>query len=319
MDKIKAIFKRIPIVTWFILILIILFSFKSDQYLTMRNLRILLQQGSTLLVVASAATFVIISGGLDLSLGGILTVSGVSVALSLNAGIPIPIVILIGGITGFTCGALNGFLISYCNLQPFITTLGTQGLFYGIALVATNRVGIPITNKSFVVLGSMIDNKIPMAAICCFVLFLFAIFVQDRTRLGRYTYVIGGNKEGGRLSGINTKVWVWLTYSFAGMLTGLAAVILVARLEVADPLVGSKWEFEAIATTILGGTSLNIGKGSVKGTIVGVALLTIIRSGLNVIRIPSIWQPAIIGVVIILAIVFQIGISSKENKKWAKQ
>lgn len=315
MDKLKTIFKRIPIVTWFILLLVILFSFKSDQYLTMRNLRILLQQGSALLIVASAATFVIISGGLDLSLGGILTVSGVTVALSLNAGIPIPITILIGALTGFACGALNGVLISYCKLQPFITTLGTQGLFYGIALVATNRVGIPITNKSFIVLGSLINNKIPMAAVCCFILYLFAIFVQDRTRLGRYTYVIGGNIEGGRLSGINTKYWVWLTYSFAGLLTGLAAVVLVARLEVADPLVGTKWEFEAIAATILGGTSLNIGKGNVKGTIVGVALLTIIRSGLNVIRVPSIWQPAIIGVVIILAIVFQVSITSKENRK----
>lgn len=315
MDKIKTIFKRIPIVTWFILLLVIMFSFISDQYLTMRNLRILLQQSSALLVVSSAATFVIISGGLDLSLGGILTLSGVTAALALNAGIPIPITILIGALTGFACGAVNGVLIAYCNLQPFITTLGTQGLFYGFALVATNRVGIPISNESFIVLGSLINNKIPMAAICCLILYLFAIFVQERTRLGRYVYVIGGNIEGGRLSGINTKFWIWLTYSFAGMLTGLAAVILVARLEVADPLVGTKWEFEAIAATILGGTSLNIGKGNVKGTIVGVALLTIIRSGLNVIRVPSIWQPAIIGVVIILAIVFQVSITSKEMKK----
>jgi ribose transport system permease protein len=315
MGKIKTIFRQIPIVTWFILLLVILFGLKSDQYLTLRNLRILLQQGSALLVVASAATFVIISGGLDLSLGGILTVSGVSVALSLNAGIPIPITILIGGLSGFICGALNGVLISYCKLQPFITTLGTQGVFYGIALVATNRVGISISNESFIALGSLINNKIPMAAVCCFILYLFAIFVQDRTRLGRYLYVIGGNKEGGRLSGINTKFWVWLTYSFAGLLTGLAAVVLVARLEVADPLVGTKWEFEAIAATILGGTSLNIGKGNVKGTIIGVALLTVLRSGLNVIRIPSIWQPAIIGVVIILAIVFQVSITSKEIKK----
>jgi ribose transport system permease protein len=315
MGKVKTILKQIPIVTWFILLLVILFGFKSDQYLTMRNLRILLQQGSALLVVASAATFVIISGGLDLSLGGILTVSGVSVALSLNAGIPIPITILIGGLSGFICGELNGVLICYCKLQPFITTLGTQGVFYGIALVATNRVGISISNESFIALGSLINKKIPMAAVCCFALYLFAIFVQDRTRLGRYLYVIGGNKEGGRLSGINTKFWVWLTYSFAGLLTGLAAVVLVARLEVADPLVGTKWEFEAIAATILGGTSLNIGKGNVKGTIIGVALLTVLRSGLNVIRVLSIWQPAIIGVVIILAIVFQVSITSKEIKK----
>lgn len=315
MVKVSAALKRIPIVTWFILLLVIVFSFVSEQYMTMRNLRILLQQGSVLLVVASASTFVIISGGLDLSLGGILTASGVTVALGLNAGLPIPVVILIGALVGFLCGAINGVLISYWGLQPFIATLGTQGVFYGFALVATNKTGIPVSNEAFIALGSLLNNAIPMAAICCFVIYIFAIIIQDHTRLGRYMFAIGGNNEGARLSGINTKFWKWLVFAFAGFLTGLASVILVARLEVADPLVGTKWEFEAIAATILGGTSLNIGKGDVKGTIIGVALLTIIRSGLNVIRIPSIWQPAIIGVVIILAIVFQVSITSKGMKK----
>ncbi len=315
MVKKQSILKRIPIITWFILILVITFSLVSKQYFTMRNLLILLQQGSVLLVVASAATFVIISGGLDLSLGGILTAAGVVVAITLNAGLPIPIVILAGAAAGFICGAINGLLISNCGLQPFIATLGTQGVFYGFALIATNKVGIPIDNEAFIFLGSLVDKKIPMAAICCLIIYIFAIVVQDHTRLGRYLFAIGGNAEGARLSGIDTKFWKWMTYSFAGLLTGLAAVVLVARLEVADPLVGTKWEFEAIAATILGGTSLNIGKGDVKGTVIGVTLLTIIRSGLNVIRIPSLWQPAIIGAVIILAIVFQVGVTSKEMKK----
>lgn len=315
MAKIKSIFKQIPVVTWFVLLMIIVFSFCSKQYLTIRNMRILLQQGSVLLVVASAATFIIISGGLDLSLGGILTLCGVFVAMAVNAGLPVILVILVGALSGFVCGAFNGVIISYCGLQPFIVTLGTQGIFYGCALALTNRVGIQVEDETFLTLGGLIDRKIPMAFICCFVLYLFAIFVQNRTRLGRYIYVIGGNSEGGRLSGINIKFWKWLNYAFAGMLTGLAAVILVSRLEVADPLVGSKWEFEAIAATIIGGTSMNIGKGSVVGTIIGVALLTVLRSGMNVIRIPSIWQPAIIGIVIIMAIVFQVSIASKEIKK----
>ena len=315
MIKVKSAFKRVPLVLWFVLLLVVIFSFMSEQYLTSRNLLILLQQGAVLLVVASAATFVIISGGLDLSLGGILTVSGVMAALALNAGVPVPVVILAGGASGFICGALNGFLISYCKLQSFIVTLGTQGIFYGISLVATNRIGIQVTHPGFIMLGSLINKTIPMAAICCLIIYIFAIVVQDRTKLGRYLYAIGGNAEGARLSGIKVNFWKWMVYAFAGMLTGLASVILVSRLEVADPLVGAKWEFEAIAATILGGTSLNIGKGDVKGTIVGVALLTVIRSGLNVIRIPSLWQPAIIGTVIILAIVFQVTISSKELKR----
>ncbi|MFR0859903.1 MAG: ABC transporter permease [Christensenellales bacterium] len=112
------------------------------------------------------------------------------------------------------------------------------------------------------------------------------ILVQDRTRFGRYLFAIGGNEEGARLSGVSTKFWKVMVYVFAGLMTGLAAVILTSRLEVADPIVGKKWEFEAICCSILGGTSMNIGKGDVKGTILGVALLTVIRSGMNVIRIP---------------------------------
>jgi len=315
MVSIKTFVKRVPIVTWFILLLIVFFSFQSDQYLTVRNLMILLQQGAVLLVVASAATFVIISGGLDLSLGGILTASGVVVAITLNTGVPIVFAVMAGAAVGFAFGALNGFLISYCGLRPFIVTLGTAGVFYAFSLVATNKVGIRVSNESFIFLGKLVNKTIPMAAICCGIIFLFAIFVQNRTKLGRYIFAIGGNYEGARLSGINIRFYKWLVYAFAGFLTGLAAVILVARLEVADPQVGMQWEFEAIAAAILGGTSMEIGKGDVKGTIIGVILLTIVRSGLNVIRVPSVWQSAITGLVIIFAIVFQVSVASKEMKK----
>ncbi len=314
MTKIKKLIHKIPLITWFIIVLIVVFSFRSDQYLTYRNLLVLLQQGSVLLVVASAATFVIISGGLDLSLGSILTVSGITSAMAVTAGIPIPIVFLVGGITGFLCGAVNGFFISYCGLPPFITTLGSQGIFYGIALLLTNNEGIVIYDESFLILGANIGGMIPMAFVCCFILYIIMIIVQDYTRFGRYIYAIGGNAEGARLSGLRTRFWKFFIYAFAGMMTGLAAVILTSRLEVADPLVGDRWEFEAIACAILGGTSMNIGKGDVKGTILGAALLTIIRSGMNVVRIPSLWQSAILGTVLILAIVFQVRLSLKEGR-----
>lgn len=313
MNQIKAALKKPPIILWFILALIAMFSIHSSQYLTVRNLMVLLQQGSVLLVVATAATFVIISGGLDLSLGGILTLSGVVAALTVNAGMPIPVAFLAGGLVGFLCGLVNGLLISVCRLQPFITTLGTQGIFYGIALVLTNKQGIPVSRDSFVMLGALLSRVVPMAAICCGILYVFAIIIQDHTRLGRYSFAIGGNEEGARLSGINTRLWKCMVYAFAGLLTGLAAVILVARLEVADPLVGTKWEFEAIACAILGGTSMNIGRGDVKGTILGVILLTIIRSGLNVARVPSLWQSAVVGTILILAIVFQVSITERRK------
>ena len=314
MSKTKL-FHKIPLIVWFIIGLVVLFSFQTEQYLTYRNLLILMQQGSVLLVVASAATFVIISGGLDLSLGAILTLAGIATALAVTAGLPLPLVFVVGAGTGALCGAVNGFLISYCKMSPFITTLGTTGVYYALALVLTKEAGIVIYDEAFLMIGATLNRKIPMAFICCFILYLMIIFIQDHTRLGRYLFAIGGNEEGTRLSGINTKAWKCMVYVTAGLLTGLAAVVLTSRLEVADPLVGKKWEFEAIACAILGGTSMNIGKGDVKGTILGVMLLTIVRSGMNVIRIPSLWQPAIMGTVLILAIVFQVRAMIRREQK----
>lgn len=315
MNKVKVFLKKVPLILWALLVLVVFFSIKSDQYFTLRNLVTLLQQGSALLVVASAATFIIISGGLDLSLGAILTLSGITAALCITSGLPIIVALFVGDMTGFICGAINGFFISYCHLPPFITTLGTQGIFYGAALLFTNNEGIVIYDEAFLTLGATLNRYIPMAFICCGLLYVLIIIVQDRTRFGRYLYAIGGNAEGARLSGINTAFWKFFVYAFAGLVTGLAAVILTSRLEVADPLVGQKWEFEAIACAIFGGTSMNIGKGDVKGTILGVALLTIVRSGMNVIRLPSIWQPAVLGTVMILAIVFQVRMQLAEEKK----
>ena len=295
MQKLKQGFKKIPLILVFILALVVVFSLKTKQYLTYRNLLVLLQQGSVLLIVASSATFIIISGGLDLSLGAILTLSGITAALAVTAGVPIPVVFVVGALTGAVCGLLNGWLISCCGLPPFITTLGTQGIFYGIALVLTNKEGIVIYDEAFLTIGATLNRKIPMAFLCCLVLYIIMILVQDRTRFGRYLFAIGGNEEGARLSGVSTKFWKVMVYVFAGLMTGLAAVIL-------------------ICCSILGGTSMNIGKGDVKGTILGVALLTVIRSGMNVIRIPSMWQPAILGVILILSIVFQVRASMKEAR-----
>lgn len=236
MQKLKQGFKKIPLILVFILALVVVFSLKTKQYLTYRNLLVLLQQGSVLLIVASSATFIIISGGLDLSLGAILTLSGITAALAVTAGVPIPVVFVVGALTGAVCGLLNGWLISCCGLPPFITTLGTQGIFYGIALVLTNKEGIVIYDEAFLTIGATLNRKIPMAFLCCLVLYIIMILVQDRTRFGRYLFAIGGNEEGARLSGVSTKFWKVMVYVFAGLMTGLAAVILTSRLEVATRL-----------------------------------------------------------------------------------
>lgn len=300
---------------WVIIALMVYFSFMSGRYLTIRNLVILLQQGAVLAVISAAATVVIISGGLDLSLGGVMTLAGVMCAIALNAGLGVPVSIVTGMVTGTLCGAVTGTLVAVVGMRPFIATLGMQGVLYGVALALTDKEGIPIDEPGFIFLGDLVARYIPMAAISCAVVFAIAIFVQNHTRFGRFVYAIGGNEEGTRLSGVGTSFWKWMVYTYAGTLAGIGGVILAARLEVADPIVGMKWEFEAIAATILGGTSLRIGRGDVRGTLIGVLLITVVRSGLNVARIPSIWQPAIIGTVIIVSIVFQVWISSRELTK----
>jgi ribose transport system permease protein len=252
-------------------------------------------------------TFVILSGGLDLSLGGLLTFSGITAVLTLNAGLSVPLAVIVGLLTGAASGAITGLLVSVVEMPAFIATLGMQGVLFGLSLALTHSTGVLSNNPNFLVIGGNVAGFIPMAAVCAVVIYLVALYVLHNTAFGRYTVAIGGNEAGARLSGVNTRFWKWMVYVFAGVVTGASGVVLASRLEVADPIVGVGWEFDAIAAAILGGTSFKRGKGDVSGTVVGVLLIAVVRNGLNVIRTPSIWQPAIIGTVIILAIVFQVG------------
>lgn len=312
--RIRQILDDVPPVIWIILLLMVIFTALSKNYLSVSNLTNIAQQGAVLLLVAAAQTFVILSGGMDLSLGSVLTLSGITTALALNANLPIPIAILVGLLTGLACGAITGLLIAYANIQPFIASLGIQGIFYGLSLALTQSVAIFITNRDFAVIGSKI-NGIPMAAIISGILYLVLIKVSRDTRFGRYVIAIGGNESGTRLSGIDTTKYKWLVYVFAGFVTALGGVLLASRLEVADPIVGVGWEFDAIAATILGGTSFSMGKGSVSKTIIGVLLISVIRNGLNVIGLASIWQPALTGTLLIAAIVFQIWFSLRKEAR----
>jgi ribose transport system permease protein len=313
-NRLRQLLDAMPPVIWIILLLMVTFTFLSRNYLSVSNLTNIAQQGAVLLLVAAAQTFVILSGGLDLSLGSVLTLSGITTALALNAGIPIPLAIIIGLITGASCGAITGLLIAYANIQPFIASLGIQGIFYGFALALTKTTAIFITNRDFAVLGSKI-NGIPMAAIISGILYLILIKVSTDTQFGRFVIAIGGNESGTRLSGIDTTKYKWLVYVFAGFVTALGGVLLASRLEVADPIVGVGWEFDAIAATILGGTTFTMGKGSVSKTVIGVLLISVIRNGLNVIGVPSIWQPALTGTLLIASIVFQIWFSLRKEAR----
>lgn len=302
----QPLLKKAPPVLWFTIILVVIFAFSSNRYVTTRNLINVLQQGAVLLIIASGATMIILSGGLDLASGAVLTVSGIMSVLALNAGAPVPLAILVGMVTGAGAGAVSGTLVAILGMPPFIATLGMQGVLFGVSLALTSSTGVLAKNPSFMLLGGTLERYVPMAAICAAVVFTGVWFVLHHTAFGRYVVAIGGNETGAHLSGVDTRFWKLMVWIFAGLVSGVGGVVLAARLEVADPIVGVGWDFDAIAATILGGTAFKFGKGNVTGTIFGVLLITVVRNGLNVIRTPSIWQPAIIGTVLILALVFHV-------------
>ncbi|MCL2880980.1 MAG: ABC transporter permease [Treponema sp.] len=267
-----------------------------------------------MLIVASGASLVILSEGLDLSAGSVLTLSGIITVLALGAGVPVPFAILLGIASGIVCGSITGLLVSVWNMPPFIATLGIQGVYFGLALVLTKSVAILTTNKNYIILGAFI-GYIPMAAVIGILFFILVCFVFRYTQFGRYVVAIGGNEAGTRLSCVNVVFWKWLVYAVAGGISGFGGVLLTARLEAADPIVGVGWEFDAIVATILGGTSFQQGKGSVAGTAFGVLLIAILRNGLNVIRTPAMLQAALMGTILILAIVIQVGLSTQKGRR----
>ena len=287
----------------------------GKKFLSASNLISVIRQFSFYGILAIGMCMVIITAGIDLSVGSVFALAGVLSCMAITKWhLPVFVGVLIGLAVGVLMGYFNGVCVTLLKLPPMIATLGTMSIARGIAYTVTGGYPIGSLPDSYKFLGLGYIAGIPTPIVLMVVLAALTIFFLNKTVVGRWIYAIGGNEEGARLSGVSTKFWKVMVYVFAGLMTGLAAVILTSRLEVADPIVGKKWEFEAICCSILGGTSMNIGKGDVKGTILGVALLTVIRSGMNVIRIPSMWQPAILGVILILSIVFQVRASMKEAR-----
>jgi len=298
--------KKVPPVAWVVLFMIACFGGAAPGFFTTGNFLNILLQGSVLLILAVAATLVILTEGIDLSLGSVLTLSGVTTVLALQQGLPVAAAVLAGVLTGVVCGAVTGLLITAGKLPPFIATLAMMGMAAGMALVLTQQGAIYSDLPAFLFLGGGSLGMVPMPTAIAALVFILAWIILYQTDFGRYIISIGGNEAGTRLSGVNTAWWKFLTYVAAGALAALGGVIMAARLHAADPIVGNGWEFDAIAATILGGTSFEKGNGSLGGTVLGMLLIAVLRNGLNVIGVGAMWQPALIGLVIIAAIVFDV-------------
>ncbi|EOF4702832.1 ABC transporter permease [Klebsiella oxytoca] len=284
-----------------LLIIVITFSFLSPVFLTLPNLLNVLQQSSINALIALGMTLVIISGGIDLSVGPTAAMSAVFGASLMVAGVPVPLAILMTLGVGAMCGLFSGTLIAWAGLQPFIVTLGGLSLFRAIALIFTggNPVfGIPASFRD-IINSTLFGVPMPIVivAIIAFVLWT----VMNKTPLGEYILAIGGNEEAARVAGVPVRRTKIIVYIISGILASLASLILIGRLGAAEPTIGTLWELDAIAAAAIGGASLMGGKGSIFGTLIGVIILGALRNGLTLLNIQAFYQLLATGLIIIIA------------------
>lgn len=284
-------------------LLVLVLSLLSPHFLTTENLLNITRQVAVNAILATGMTFVIISAGIDLSVGSVLALSGCVMAIALHAGVGIfPGILLAVGV-GSLCGLANGFMTGYLRVPPFIATLGMMSIARGLALVVTGGYPIFELPEGFSYLGTgYLWDVLPVSLLFTILVLVAAHFVLTRMKLGRYVYVIGGNEEAAVLSGVNVRATKMLIYTICGFLAGLASVVFVSRLNSAQPTAGIAYELDAIAATVIGGTSLFGGVGSIGGTVIGALIMGVLRNGLNLLNVSSFWQQVVIGVVIITAV-----------------
>jgi len=294
-------------------IICLIISLITPQFLTVSNLTIIVTQVSINALLAFGVTFVIITGGIDLSLGSIVAVSGVTSAMLAHPdSYPVLIPILMGLLAGLLMGAFNGFIITKSKIAPFIVTLGTMTIGRGLALILSD--GRPVSNlsDSFNYLGSGTVLGIPVLILIFILVFVLCSIILSKTILGRYIYAIGGNEQAARASGINIDRVKLSVYSISGLLAGLAGILLASRITTGQPNAGAGFELDAIAAVVIGGTSTAGGRGTMAGTLIGVLLIGVINNGLDLLNVTSYYQQVVMGIIIIGAVVLD-SLNQKSN------
>ncbi len=291
--------------------LIAYFGFAAPNFLTEDNIVGILQSTSVNGVLGVACTFVIISGGIDLSVGTLMTFCAVMCGVFLtNMGLPLIFGVAAAIVFGALSGGVSGTIIAKLQVPPFIATLGMMLLLKGLALVIAQDKPIYFNdtpNFSVISNNSLIGDFWPSFAIPNGVLILFAVaivasIVLNKTLLGRYVFALGSNEEAARLSGVNVDFWKILTYALGGSICGIAGLIIASRLNSAQPALGQGYELEAIAATVIGGTSLSGGRGTILGTIIGAFIMSVLTNGLRIMGVAQEWQIVVTGVIIIVAV-----------------
>jgi len=287
----------------FILIMVGVLTLLSDRFLTPANLINILRQASINGIISVGMMLVILTAGIDLSVGAILALSVVVTADLMHQGLPPFVATVLGlGIGGFL-GFVNGWLVSRIRVPPFIATLGMMSFARGLALAYTG--GKPVTglDEGFRYLGTGIVGRIPMPVIIAFLVFLSGYILLTKTRVGTYLYALGENQEAAWFSGIATGFYTKFVFTASGVLAALSGMILIARLDSAQPVIGLGYEFDAIAAVVIGGTSLAGGEGRVSGTLLGVLIIAMLNNALNLINVSSFYEGIVKGMVIALALI----------------
>jgi ribose transport system permease protein len=297
-----------------LLVLCIVLSFLTDKFFTPSNGINVLRQVAVNICIATGMTLIVLTAGIDLSVGSVLALCGAFAAGLLKNGIKIPSADLYIGFTilgavlaailaGAVLGWFNGFVITKFKVPPFVATLALLTIARGFTMLYTG--GHPISNlgDQFAVIGAGSFVGIPVPVCIAIVVVLLAVFITQKTKLGRYIYAIGGNETAAKFSGININKVKMIVYSLGAALAAVGGVIVTSRLDSAQPNAGISYELDAIAAVVIGGTSLNGGKGSVWGTVIGAMIIGVLNNGLVLMNVSPFWQQVVKGGVILLAVI----------------
>ncbi|SFD47134.1 ABC transporter permease [Clostridium uliginosum] len=283
-------------------ILCIAISILTPRFLSVSNITNVLTQVSVNAIIAIGMTFVILTGGIDLSVGSTLAISGALAASIINSNGNVFLAVIVAVAVGIVVGLINGMLISKGKIQAFIVTLASMTIFRGVTYVFTNGNPISGLTGSFNSIGNLKVGILPLPVIITALMVAIAYYVLTQTRFGRYLYALGGNEDSARLSGINTDKIKTLVYVVSGIAAALSGVIITSRIGSASPNAGSGFELDAIAAVVIGGTSLAGGEGSVMGTIIGALIIGVLNNGLNLLNVSPFYQLIIKGIVILVAV-----------------
>jgi ribose transport system permease protein len=290
-----------------LIVIVLFFSIASPNFFEFNNIIGILLSTSVIGILALGATFVIITGGIDLSVGTVMTLCSVMTGVFITFwGLPTPVGVLGGILTGAIVGSFAGIVIAKFKIPPFIATLALMMIAKGLALVISGTKPIYFTDTpvfSDIALGTIIPGvAIPNAVLIFFVMAIIGGLILSKTVVGRYNFALGSNEEATRLSGVNVDFWKIIIYIIAGTYTGIAGIIMAARLNSAQPALGLGYELEAIAAVVIGGTSLSGGKGTIVGTVIGALIMSVLTNGLRILSVPQEWQTVVVGFVILLAV-----------------